>query len=423
MEVLYNIPVSVRFLLEKKKGKIIGECSVYARILLKRDKALISLKLKSVNESDWDFQKERFNDTKKINTSRNNELQKVEEKVRHIYETLKRTGQPLSAKSIKNAYDNKKATHPEMEFMTYYKHYVDEIKLRPDEYGIGVIKHYTKVKNHLDRFLKLYGLQSIKMNELSGKFLERFENFLLTIPNPKTKKCVCYHTCTTYIRKIKSVVNAAYRKEIIPNNPFLSFRLKTIKPANRVSLTNDEVELLRTHPLDGRESLMRVRDAYIFACATGLRYSDAFQLNQSMVNIDNDGIYWISLFQTKTKDYIEIPMTDVAIEIFHRFESHRKETGLVLPMLTNQKTNDHLKTIAKLVGINKKLSFHSSRHSFATNSLEHGVDIASISSLMGHRTIKTTMIYAKTTRKKKVDVIKFLNEKNNPQKKESTPET
>ncbi len=106
------------------------------------------------------------------------------------------------------------------------------------------------------------------------------------------------------------------------------------------------------------------------------------------------------------------------IEIYQRFESHRHATGFVLPMLTNQKINTSLKVIAGIVGINKRLSFHASRHSFATNSLELGVDIAAISSLMGHRTIKTTMIYAKMTRKGKVDVIKYLNECNNQQKKE-----
>lgn len=422
MELLHNIPLSVHFLIDKKRGKDCDDYLVYARILLKRDKALVSLKL-SVSKEDWDLQNECFNNAKKNNVVRNNKLREVNDKLIQIYYNLKRNGIPVTAKGIKNIYDGKVITHPEMEFMEYYKQYTEEIKKRPDEYGEGVIKHYNKTKNHLDRFLKLYGLQKIKMSELSGKFLERFENYLLTIPNAKTKKCVCYNTCTTYIRKIKAVVNAAYRKEIIPNNPFLSFKLKPLKPSNRVFLTAEEVELLRSHDLDSRESLMRVRDTFIFCCATGLRYSDAFQLSNKMIKIDNEGIYWLSLFQKKTKDYIEIPMTDIAIEIYNRFESHRNNKGLVLPMLTNQKTNDHLKTIAEIVGINKVLCFHSSRHFFATHSLELGVDIASISSLMGHRTIKTTMIYAKMTRKKKVDVIKFLNEKNNPQKKDEAPIT
>ena len=67
--------------------------------------------------------------------------------------------------------------------------------------------------------------------------------------------------------------------------------------------------------------------------------------------------------------------------------------------------------INKIVGINKNISWHVARHTFATNSLNHGVDIAAVSSLMGHRTIKTTQIYGKVTRKRKADVIKFLNAK------------
>ncbi|HET8964464.1 MAG TPA: site-specific integrase [Chitinophagales bacterium] len=109
---------------------------------------------------------------------------------------------------------------------------------------------------------------------------------------------------------------------------------------------------------------------------------------------------------------IQTPLVGYSVQIYNKYESHRKITGFVLPMLTNQKVNSALKSIADIVGIQKRLSFHASRHTYATTALELGVDIASISSLMGHRTIKTTQIYAKMTRNRKVEVVKFLNERN-----------
>jgi len=83
-----------------------------------------------------------------------------------------------------------------------------------------------------------------------------------------------------------------------------------------------------------------------------------------------------------------------------------------LPVLTNQKVNTALKVIADLIGLQKKLSFHVARHSFATLTLEQGIDIKTVSALMGHTTVKTTEVYAKLTRKRKADVINLLNERN-----------
>src|ERR1700757_942531 len=345
MELIQNIPLSVKFLTEKKRGKDSNDdYLLYARILYNRDKVLISTKI-AFKIQDWDSTKGQFCPTKNINAVRNNKMREITDRITQIYFNLKANGIPISAKSIKSAYDGKTATYKEMEFLRYYKQYIEEIKLKPNEYGQGVINSYNKAKTHLENFLKLKGWQNIKMSELSRKFLEAFENYLLSTPNTKTEKIMCNNTSTTYIRKIKASVNAAVRKEILPNNPFISFKMKPFKTPNRVFLTTQEIELLRTHNLGENPALKRVRDTFIFCCATGLRHSDAVQLHERMIKKDNEDIYWISLFQQKTKDYIEIPMTDMAVEIYNRFEPHRKSTGLVLPMLTNQKVNTALKII------------------------------------------------------------------------------
>ncbi|MHB8261886.1 MAG: site-specific integrase [Bacteroidia bacterium] len=191
--------------------------------------------------------------------------------------------------------------------------------------------------------------------------------------------------------------------------------MKAFKTVNKVFLTAEEVELLKTHDLGGNLSLQKVRDCFLFCCYTGLRHSDAVQLVAGMVKKDKAGILWITLKQQKTGDNVEIPLSDYAVEIYNKYEAHRKSTGKVLPMLTNQKVNTALKIIACIIGIEKKLSFHCARHSFGTLKLEQGVDIKTVASLMGHSTVKTTEIYAKLTRKRKADVINFLNEKSRNQ--------
>lgn len=414
MELIQNIPLSVKFLIERKRGKNETDYLIYARILLKRDKALISLKM-SVKKEDWDFENGQFRNLK---SARNAKLAEAKNKITQVYQNLIRAGVPISAASIKKslkAHDGNITESSEMEFMVYYNQHLEELKRIPAEYGEGVIGHYHKTKVHLERFLKLHGWQHMRLNELSRKFLERFENYLLTTPNLQRGVPINNNTCTTYIRKLRACINAAVRQDVLQTNPFVGFKLRPFKHANRVSLTIEEIKLVQQHDLGGNLALQKVRDCFVFCCSTGLRHSDAVQLHQKMIRIDSEGIYWISLFQRKTKDYIEIPMTDAALEIYNKYESHRNATGFALPMLTNQRVNAHLKIIADLTGINKRLSFHASRHSFATNALELGVDIASISSMLGHRTIKTTQIYAKMTRRRKIDVIRFLNERAKPQ--------
>jgi site-specific recombinase XerD len=228
------------------------------------------------------------------------------------------------------------------------------------------------------------------------------------------------NTSTTYIRKIKASINVAIRKDLMQVNPFQGFKIKSFKQANKVFLTTEDLELLKQHDLGGNLSLQRVKDVFLFSCYTGLRHSDVVQLNESMINKDADGLLWISLVQQKTGDVVDIPMLDYAAKIYNKYEDYRKaNNGIALPVLTNQKVNAALKVIANLVGIKKNISFHSGRHTFATVSLELGVDLKTVSGLLGHTSIKSTEIYAKLTRKKKGDAIKFLNVLNNASDKEN----
>lgn len=402
--------MSIKFILDKSRDKNKDVYLVYARIIHKRERVLISLGME-VKKDEWDFTNHLFNTSNKINIVNNNKLRGIAEELTQIYLDLERTGSPISSKVIKNIYNGDVVQSSDVELMTFYNKNLEELKLKTNEYTDGVIGHYVKTQTHLMRFLKLNGLLKIKMNELSRKFIERFENYLLSTPNAQTGKPMNSNTSATYIRKLKATVNAAYRMEVIPNNPFVSFKMHPIKSANKTVLTQEELDVLRSHSLDNNFALDKVRKMFLFCCATGLRHSDATQLHSDMIRKDEDGVFWISMSQQKTGDNVEIPLSNIAEKIYHEFELHRVASGLCLPMLSNQKSNDALKAIAKKVGINKNISWHVARHTFATNSLNHGVDIAAVSSLLGHRSLKTTGIYAKISRKRKSDVIKFLNAK------------
>ena len=121
---------------------------------------------------------------------------------------------------------------------------------------------------------------------------------------------------------------------------------------------------------------------------------------------------WILGKQIKTGEAIVVPMLDQAKEIYDKDSNEREKTGYVLPRLSHQKFNCFIKTIAQLVGINKNLTHHVARHTFATTvTLTNGVPIETVSSMLGHTSIKTTQIYAKVIQQKVSQDMKLLREK------------
>ena len=421
MEVTHSIPLSIKFILQSHENKKCKDKQyLFVRITYKRQRAYISLKM-DVDIDEWDTANEQFKKGAEQYVKRNSKVMAARVGLTDIYEQLIKSNSPISAAAIKNQYTNQKngvvSVNGEMKFTDYYAQHIEELKLKPNEYGEGVIAHYLKTQTHLHRFLKLQGWQNYKMSDLSRKFLERFEHYLLTTPNKQTGRPMNGNTATTYLRKIKASVNSAIRSEVLDRNPFIGYRLKPFKGVNKVFLTKEELVELKKHDLADNLSLQRVRDAFLFSCYTSLRYSDVSRIEPGMVKKDKNGLMWVSLKIKKTKEYLETPLQDEAVKIYDKYKPYHKETNRIVPVLSNQKTNAALKTIATLVGLNKKLSFHCARHTFATRTLEETGDIKTVSGLMGHSSIRSTEIYAKLTRNRKADVIKFLNQLNKKTKK------
>jgi site-specific recombinase XerD len=146
------------------------------------------------------------------------------------------------------------------------------------------------------------------------------------------------------------------------------------------------------------ERLDIVRDVFVFSCYTGLAYADVRNLKRSDIKKGVDNKEWIFINRQKTNSPSNLPVLSEARRIISNYRKHPKcaESGLVLPVLTNQKMNAYLKEIADLCGIKMELTFHIARHTFATTvTLNNGVPIESVSKMLGHASIKQTQHYAK----------------------------
>lgn len=146
------------------------------------------------------------------------------------------------------------------------------------------------------------------------------------------------------------------------------------------------------------DRLAQVRDTFLFCCFTGLAYSDVQKLKKSQIARGIDGEQWIFSQRTKTNVKSHIPLLPEALHIIDRYKDNPfcESRGLVLPVPSNQKMNDYLEEIAVICGIDKVLTSHVARHTFATTvTLQNGVPIESVSKMLEHTNIRTTQIYAK----------------------------
>ena len=140
-----------------------------------------------------------------------------------------------------------------------------------------------------------------------------------------------------------------------------------------------------------------VRDTFVFCCFTGLAFCDIKSLLRSNITTDVEGNVWIRKAREKTGEMSIIPMLAVPRQIAEKYATNPVviQKDVVIPVTTNQKMNAYLKVIADLARIEKHLTTHLARHTFATLSLSNHVPIETISKMLGHSDIKTTQIYAK----------------------------
>ena len=189
-----------------------------------------------------------------------------------------------------------------------------------------------------------------------------------------------------YHKRTKPYVRLAYEKGIIEKEPYSMCHFPRGKSKERRPLSEAELKRLREADLPEKEA--KARDLFIFAAYTGLAFCDVMEFNfKTMAELSGD-MYFIDGSRLKTGTNFFTPILPPAMEVLQRYNYQ-------LPKISNQKANDYLHLIEDRLGINKSITFHVARHSFATLSLSHDVPIEKAARMLGHTDIKTTQIYAK----------------------------
>ena len=160
--------------------------------------------------------------------------------------------------------------------------------------------------------------------------------------------------------------------------------------------------------------LEEVRDVFIFCCYTGFAYSDIYKFDYDAVTKGIDGNAWLTTQRQKTGTKESVPLLPIALDIINKYRDHKYciEDNKLLPVNSNQRYNGYLKEIATLCKINKKITSHIARHTFATTiTLANGVPIETVSTMLGHNSIRTSQIYAKVVEQKVSEDMKGLRDK------------
>lgn len=276
----------------------------------------------------------------------------------------------------------------------------------------------TTIKN-LILHLKNYCGEDTTMSQIDKSFCNGFIDYLANAKafgvnnfadrKKGIRKPLAKSTARLYYNTFVCALNRAAKEGIIDSNPANLIDREDKKPIQpkgieRAYLTPDEVKRLIETPYTNDS----VKRAFLFACFCGLRISDVESLKWGELKSNGEGLMYISHTMIKTQDVAIVPLNDNAKQWLPERGDDKDSDFVFKGLPVNTSINHDIKHWAKMAGITKNICFHVSRHTFATLSLESGADIATVSSLLGHKSLRTTQIYAKVVDSRKADAVKKL---------------
>lgn len=278
--------------------------------------------------------------------------------------------------------------------------YIDVVSKRKTENGLRYGYQISSLKYMVETYLNG---KDIPMRLVDIRWVEKFVNFMLNDYSTKRVDKLKKQTAKNYYVLLKIVFKMALEEKIITSTPFPAKKPNVLKDyRNDVEyLTIDEVKTLEATP--SKDDM--AKNMFLFSCYCGLRYSDVI------------GLKWSNIVQENGKTYARIKIKKTGE--WEKFKLNDKAMSY-LPQMTNDVVfnqdfllvtlNRHLKQWSKSAGITKNVHFHVARHTFATMLLTKGIDLYTVSKLLGHKDIATTQIYAKVIDEKKEQAVDVLND-------------
>jgi site-specific recombinase XerD len=379
----------VLFYLKRDKQKANGTVPLFCRITVDGKEARFGMKCE-VNPKYWDVEAGKATGRTADAVKTNALVENTKAAIYKVYRELQERDSYVTAEKIRNVFLGIEARQQTL--LELFDSHNGERKL---QIGINLSKStfskYCIVRRTVaDFILHKYNLHDIPVKEVNLQFLGDLEVYLFA--NGWSK-----NTVVTMMKKFRHIIEIALNKEWIYRNPFKEFKLQWQK-VDRGYLTQSELETMIDFRFEDKRQ-EQARDIFIFCAFTGLAYTDVKHLTNEHIRPSFDGKLWIRGKREKTGTEYNIPVLNIPKIILEKYRGKAKG-DLALPVFDIMNYNILLKKIAQLCGIDKKVSSHLARHTFATQALTKGVSIESVSKMLGHTNINTTQIYARITDKK-----------------------
>lgn len=299
-------------------------------------------------------------------------------------------------------------SHIFSEWMNEFEVYIrDSKKLSP-----AYCKHVHSTINIVKKYLKRIHRPRMLLAKVDKTFYSNFLTYLKDVykntKSPDAPKALSPHTLFLVQTDLNNMLNHAVREGLLKKNPYyeLDAREKFKRaPSIREFLTIDELKALEDAPTGSPIT----KQTFLFCCFTGLRHSDMVALRWRDIQKTDDGMAIRIPSMQKTKSPVIVPLGTQAMKWLPERNNASPEDKVFVnaPLICN--ADRALKHMAKHAGINKNLTFHCSRHTFATMTLTAGGDIYTTSKMLGHTNVHTTKIYADVVMDKRVDAVNLVN--------------
>ena len=369
-----------------EKTKENGKVPLQARITLDGQKVKFSLKAE-VSPDIWEPKAGKAVGQTKEAFQLNRYLDSIRGQIISSYHRLSEANEVVTAVMIKDAflgYDVKTNT-----LLEVFQEFNDrQEKLIGIDIAQSTFNKYDLTYRRLKEFLKAkLRKNDILLCQVDRNFVMDFEAWL------KIEYKLDTNSSEKLMRIFKRITTMCFKNGQIPKDPFCDHKLRKVKK-DRGYLTKAELEKIIDFKPDNKR-LEKVRDIFLFCCFTGFDYSTTAALTDKNLVVDDDGSLWIETHRIKTGTPSKVKLLDVPLSILKKYEL-RRDSNFLLPVMSNAKYNLYLKEIASICGIEKRVTSHLARHTFATTvTYANGVSIESISKMLGHTKLSTTQIYAR----------------------------
>ncbi|MDO6811124.1 site-specific integrase [Zobellia galactanivorans] len=388
--------LNVHFWLKRTSIRKDGTFPIYARIWIDSKAIDISTK-ETILEKHWCSKTCRARIRTKNARYINDILDNINSGIKRSYRELRDEGRVITALAVKERYLGKdKAVLTCRDLIGYHKE--NEFK----KLAAGTVKNYSATEKYLLRFIKKqFKSDDVYLAQIDYSFLVKFEHYLRTCRPLQKSRPLNNNGIMKHMERLQKFMTVAFKHGWVKAHPFALYELR-FEEFDCPYLEQFELDAMAAIHLPNK-SMCLVRDVFVFSCYTGLCYIEVRNLNKKDIVQGVDGDEWIKVRRQKSNTPVRLPLLDEAKAILDKYADYPsiENNYTLLRMFSDQKTNQYLKKIAKLCHIEKNLTFHVARHTFATTiALLNDVPIETVSKMLGHTKLSTTQKYARVIEKK-----------------------